>query len=164
MLNRSRELNRMARSIIRNNEYTTLATTDGRGLPWPCILAYSFDRDWNIFFVSIPSSKHGKNLKKSKNVACTIFDSRQNWGKGVGLQIEANCKIISKSEFKHVSNVYFNRKYPYGNVEPDTKKYFKKSLENENSLYKFYKITPKVVWMNNPYSKEDGRVKIDLSA
>lgn len=84
-----------------------------------------------------------------------MIQGRDFWGKGVGLQIEANCKIISKSEFKHVSDVYFNRKYPYGIVEPDTKKYFKKVLEDEDSLYKFYKITPKVVWMNNPYSKKE---------
>ena len=162
MQDRSRELNRMARKIIRANEYTTMATVDPKGAPWVSIVAYSFDRDWNLYFVSIPTSRHGKHLQAKKRVACTIFDSQQDWGRGVGLQIEAECKVISKAEFDHVSKVYFNRKYPFGIVEPDTKKFFKKSLEESNSLYKFYKISPKTVWMNNPYSKEDRRVKIDL--
>ena len=152
----------MARQIIRTNEYTTLVTEDKNGRPWVSIVAYSFDKHWNLYFVSIPDSKHGKHIQTRKRLACTIFDSRQDWGKGIGLQIEAECKVIAKTEFDQVSKVYFNRKYPYGAVEPETKKFFKKSLENEKSLYKFYKIIPKKVWMNNPYSKEDKRVKIDL--
>lgn len=164
MLNMTKKLNRMARCIIRSNEYTTLATVDAHGKPWASIVAYAFDRSWNIYFVSIPKSKHGQHIQRRKLVTCTIFDSGQDWGKGVGLQIEARCKIIANSDFEHVSRVYFNRKYPFGVVEPETKKYFKKSLESTNSLYKFYKITPKTVWMNNPYSKEDERIKIDLKA
>jgi uncharacterized protein YhbP (UPF0306 family) len=157
------KLNKLAKMIIKNNEYTTLATSDSNGAPWVSILAYSYDTDWNLYFVSIPKSKHGQQLERKRMVACSIFDSRQDWGKGVGLQIEAKCKIISENEFKHVSKVYFERKYPYGKVEPDTKKFFKKSLSDKNSLYKFYKIEPKTVWMNNPYSKTDVRVSINLN-
>ena len=162
MKDKSAILNRMAKRIIKGNEYTTLATADASGRPWVSVLAYSFDSNWNLYFVSIPTSKHGKQLSFRKNVACTIFDSRQNWGKGVGLQIEATCKTIPKSDFKKVERVYFKRKYPFGTVEPEVEKFFKKSLEDKNSLYKFYKIIPKTVWMNNPYSKTDERVKIAL--
>lgn len=156
------KLNRLAKKIIKGNEYATIATSDRHGTPWVSIVAYTYDNDWNMYFISIPESKHGKQLKTRKDIACTVFDSRQDWGKGVGLQIEAKCKIISGNEFEHASKVYFDRNYPYGKVEPETKKFFMKSLSDKNSLYKFYKIEPKTVWMNNPYSKTDARVKIDL--
>lgn len=164
MKNKTRQLNRLARKIIRSNEYVTLATTNARCGAWVAIVAYSFDRNWNLYFVSIPGSKHGKNLKLRKTVACSIFDSQQLWGHGVGLQIEANCKIIAKKEFKDVSRVYFRRKYPFGEVEANIAKFFKTDLQNPKGLYRFYKITPKTIWMNNPYSETDNRVKINLNA
>lgn len=153
----------MARDIIKGNEYLTLATVNTNGTPWVSILAYSYDKNCHFYYASIPSSKHGMNLVDNDEIACSIFDSRQDWGKGVGLQIEGVSEIISKSSFEKVANVYFNRKYPYGVVGPETAKYFRSELKNKNGKYKFYKITPKTIWMNNPYSKDDARVKINLN-
>lgn len=158
------ELNKVARNIINGNEYLTLATTNIDGTPWVSILAYSFDEKWNFYYASIPNSKHCRNISNNKLVACSIFDSHQNWGEGVGLQISGTSKVVTKHDFDIVAGFYFNRKYPYGKVDPQVAKYFRNELKSRNGKYKFYKFTPKTIWMNNPYSKEDVRVKIDLNS
>ena len=86
------DLNKLAKEIIEQNQYVTLATSDNAGNPWVSPVVYAYDKDCNFYFVSIPNSKHC--LKKR--------------------------------------------------------------------LYRFYKITPSRIWMNDPNSEIDVRVGVSL--
>lgn len=156
-------LNELARGIIKSNQYCTLATVDGEGNPWISPVAYVYDEKWNLYFVSMPASKHGKNISAKDNIAVSIFDSQQVWGDGVGLQIEAKIEIVSGVEVLRIATLYASRNYPYGGIKMDQAMEFIKSMVLEGKQYKIYKITPTVVWMNNPNSSTDERVQIDLN-
>ena len=86
---RQKKLDGLARKIIGQNQLVTLATADMQGNPWISPVVYSYDKKWNLYFVSIPSSKHCQNIRLNGKGACAIFDSRQAWGTSTGLQIEA---------------------------------------------------------------------------
>lgn len=153
-------LNNLTKEIIENNEYLSLATVDEIGKPWICILAYSFDEKYNFYFLSFQTSKHAEHIKNNGNVSFSIFDSRQLFGYGVGLQIEGRVKEVDSRELSHAEEIYMNRKYPYGNVNNEFMDELKKLVRNK--AYRFYKIEPKAIWINNPDASTDVRVKVHL--
>lgn len=155
-----RNLNQLAKEIIQKNEYLALATVDKNEESWISTLCYTFDKSYNFYFASIPSSKHCVNFSKNKKVSFAIYDSTQKWGCGIGLQIEGVVEKVGLSEFPKTSLIYFSRKYPYGNVVGAFAASFKKLLDNK--IYSFYKITPTRFWMNNPNAERDERVEINL--
>lgn len=158
-----KDLNKLAREIIEKNQYMTIASSSKVGNPWVSPVVYVFDKNWNLYFVSMPSSRHCANINENQKVAIAIFDSQQLWGEGIGLQIEATVKVVSIKESLRVAKIYGLRKYPYGGINSKRAINFIKSMVFDSKKYKIYKITPKTVWMNDPNSKIDIRVQIDLS-
>ena len=156
-----KDLNKLAKEIIEQNQYMTLATSDAKGNPWASPVAYAYDDIWNFYFVSIPNSKHCSNANSNKRVAVAIFDSQQGIGKGVGLQIEGIIEEVGTKDIPKAAGVLFKRKYPYGKMQHA----FSVALKNflKKKLYRFYRITPTRVWMNNPNSDTDVRIEIKLN-
>lgn len=151
-------LNRLAHDIITQNEYLTLATLDEKGAPWTCILAYAFDASFTFYFVSLPTANHSKHIEKNSTVSFTIFDSHQDFGKGVGLQGTGVTSEIKQDEYDKVSTIYFSRQYPYGNIHNEFMDGLKKLLDSRE--YRFYKLTPTKVWINDPSADTDRRVEV----
>lgn len=155
------DLNKLAREIVEKNQYLTIASNDSLGNPWVSPVAYVFDKDWNFYFVSLPDSKHSRNIESRKKVAVAIFDSRQKWGTGVGLQVEGEIKKIPFLEIPRLLKLYFSREYPYGQANmSDFVRGLRKMLQNK--IYLLYRFTPKKVWMNDPREKTDVRVEVSL--
>jgi len=90
-----KNLNELAREIIKTNQYLTIASSDKKGSPWASAVVYSYDKDWNLYFLSIPSSNHCQNIKNREKVVVAIFDSHQLFGQGVGLQIEGEAVEVN---------------------------------------------------------------------
>lgn len=156
------QLNNLARKIIAKNQYATIASADLKSNPWISPVAYCYDEKWNIYFISMPSSKHSQNLKHKKSATVAIFDSHQKWGVGVGLQIEADIIGVPIYIYPEIAKIYFWRDYPYGKVTLDMISDFAKLLMEKKKVYRFYKIVPKKIWMNDPNSSVDERVEINL--
>jgi len=155
------DLNQLAKKIVENNEYLALATVDAEKSVWICIICYAQDKDFNFYFASIDTSRHSKNISKNKAVSFAIYDSRQDWGTGVGLQIEGTVEKVKPREISKATATYFSRKYPYGKVSGVFAEEFKKLLQKKT--YSFYKITPTRIWINNPNANVDERVEVKLS-
>src|SRR3989344_7919391 len=115
---RQRKLNDLARKIIEDNQLVSLATANHEGDPWISPVVYAYDKNWNLYFVSIRSSKHCQNIRLNKNVACAIYDSRHAWGTGTGLQIEAEVEEVAFKDILKAGKCYMSRKYPYPNSDP----------------------------------------------
>lgn len=156
----SLNLTQLAREIIESNQYMTVGTVDSDGGPWVSPVVYAYDGEWNFYFVSIPDSKHCINIKRNNKMALAIFDSRQLFGEGVGLQIEGMASELNLREVPQAVEIYFQRKYPYGKFHYP----FNVALKNflEKKLYHFYKVTPTKVWMNDPREKIDIRTEVYL--
>ena len=155
-------VNKLARSIIQNNQYVSIATVDEKGKPWISPVAYAHDNNWNLYFVSMTTSRHCINIEKNSNVAVAIFDSQQVWGEGVGLQIEGKVETVKIKDVPKVIKLYAFRKYPFGGIKTEKAMTFAKSMVLERKIYKIYKIVPNNVYMNDPNSETDVRIKINL--
>jgi len=84
-------------------------------------------------------------------------------GRGIGLQIEAIAEAVNLKDSLRIAKLYGLREYPYGGINTKRAMQFIKSMVFDGKKYKIYKITPKTVWMNDPNSRLDVRVKIDLN-
>jgi len=154
------ELATMAKNIINNNQYMTIASVDKQGNAWASPVAYVFDKEFNFYWVSVPGSKHQENITNNPSVSIAIFDSHQLWGEGVGVQIEANVVQVSLKDIPQVTTLYFTREYPYGNALGAFGKGLKELLKGK--IYHFYKATPTKVWVPDPKAEVDARIEVIL--
>jgi uncharacterized protein YhbP (UPF0306 family) len=144
--------------ILKENQYLTLSTCL-IDIPWSCIVTYVYDKDYNFYFMSEPSSKHIIDIKTNNKVSATIYDSRQKWGYGLGLQILGEVINAQPLEYINIVKLFFSRKYPYGGV-PEINNIFKQVIDNKT--YKFYKLIPSEIWVSDPEADVDGRKLVKL--
>ena len=109
--------------------------------PWIASVYYSFDKDLNLYFISVPSTIHGRQMEKNKKVAVAIVDSNQKPSDVKrGLQIYGTVEKVSGiNKVRHALRLWKD----FLNIQrPDI------SFENmKKGLYKgrMYKITPKKI-------------------
>jgi uncharacterized protein YhbP (UPF0306 family) len=149
----------LAKRILAGNQYITLSTVVNN-MPWCSTLTYAFDENYTLYFMSHPHSRHVQELCENNRVSGTIFDSQLKWGDGVGLQIVGSAHAVDEGEVAKVSQLFFEREYPYGGVPP-TDDMFKAAIES--GAYYFYKIYMEEVWVTDPDADVDGRVLVSLS-
>ncbi len=77
--------NEIARKIIKDNIYMTIATADKSGEPWISPVVFGYDEDYNLYWMSDKNSKHSKLISQNNKVAIVIFDSKAPEGTGDGV-------------------------------------------------------------------------------
>jgi general stress protein 26 len=152
-------LKQIARRILEQSQYMTLGTVNPDGRAWVSPVVYFTDNKYNFYFMSLPDSKHCMNIARDRHLSVAIFDSHQDLGQGVGLQMEAEAKVVPIRETIGVIRKSLSRKWPYGKVATlnETKRFLK------IYKYRFYKITPVRIWMNDPRAEKDVRVRVRLT-
>lgn len=109
--------------------------------PWIASVFYSFDKDLNIYFISNPSTIHGKQMEKNKKVSAAIVDTNQKPSDvKKGLQIYGTVEKVSGiNRVRHALHLWKD----FLNVQrPDI------SFENmKKGIYKgrVYKLIPKKI-------------------
>ena len=157
----TKDLNKLAREIVKKNQYLVLGTVDTKNNAWVSPVAYAYNSKYIFYFVSIQSSLHCTNADFNDHISWAIFDSRQKMGTGVGLQIGGKIKKLTLREIPMAAKLIFSRKYPYGKMSHTFEKGLKKLLDGK--LYRFYKLIPTKIWMNNPNSPIDERIEVSFN-
>lgn len=109
--------------------------------PWIANVFYSFDKDLNIYFISTPTTIHGRQMEKNKKVAAAIVDTDQKPSDlKKGLQIYGYVEKVSGiNKVRYALRLWKD----FLNVQrPDI------SFENmKKGLYKgkMYKLIPKKI-------------------
>lgn len=148
----------LALEILEENQYCALATST-ENTPWSCTVTYANDKNFNLYFMSDPNSKHTKDFQSNNVVSAVIYDSTQKWGKGLGVQLAGNVEKISENEKDFVKKLFFERDYPFGGV-PNKENVFLDAI-NDGSYF-FYKITPQKMWVSDPKSDVDEKLEVEL--
>ena len=158
-----KELEQLAKDIIENNQYMTIASVGSDGNPWASAVCYAYDPEYTFYWVSQPSSKHQTNFQNHSQISFTIFDSHQDWGEGMGVQGEAIVQKVKLTEISNVFSIFFERDYPYGktNVLSAYGNGLKALLNGK--IYHFYKAMPTKVWVPDPNADGDARIEVDLN-
>jgi len=125
--------------FLKLHKLMTLATYGKH--PWIASVFYSFDKELNIYFISTPSTIHGRQMEKNKEVAAAIVDSHQKPSDiKRGLQIFGTVeKISGVNRIRHAIRLWKD----FLNV-----KSLEVSFENmKKGLYKgrMYRLTPKKI-------------------
>jgi len=88
----------VAREILDQNRYMTLATADGDGRPWAAPVWYAHQGYTDLFWVSRPEARHSRNLAVRPEVGIVVFDSTVPEGSGQAVYIEALASELDEAE------------------------------------------------------------------
>lgn len=125
----------IARAILSESRYLTLATVSDDDTPWSTPLSYFFDGKKSIFIVSSANSLHAKNLKKRPIVALSIFGQTEKMAENFGLQMFAEAKMVREEDLSS-----FVRAGILSQVSPII-------LAHD---YEFYRLSLKKIFLPNP--------------
>jgi hypothetical protein len=94
------QLESLAREIIDSNRFMTLATADGRGLPWASPVYYAAVGYSQFLWVSDPGARHSRNLAERPQLGIVIFDSQVPLGAGKGVYMSAHAEQLAGGELE----------------------------------------------------------------
>lgn len=93
-------------SFLKSQHTMYLATYDNK--PWVATVFYAIDEDFNFYFISEPTTRHSKALKKNRIVSCAIADSRQVvTDKKIGVQLQGVVyEVKNKNKLKIILSMW----------------------------------------------------------
>jgi hypothetical protein len=92
------ELNDIARGVIDDNLYMTLATSSEGGRPWVTPVYYSAGGYTDFYWVSRPEAEHSRNISAQPQVSIVIFNSQVAIGSAQAVYTSAVAKEITGDE------------------------------------------------------------------
>jgi len=143
-----------------------ISTCNKSKIPWGSVVFYSYDYDYNLYFISASDSLHMKNLLENPNVALTIFDSNQPPELSEGVQIagklsqmvdEEKILKMKQSEWKSSIYEYYSRMFPRISI-PSERGLQIPEFVQKGSL-KFVRLTT----LKSYLTRENKRIEVDLS-
>lgn len=132
----------LAKEIIKQNKFLSLATADRGGNVWSTPLSYSVDDECNFYFTTTLDSKHIENIKKNPYVSFSIFDSTRRVSDIDGLQIKGIVGEVERERLPEIVKNYYIQVFP----DIEERKLWESPYENftldEYPVYRFFQITP----------------------
>lgn len=104
----------LARKLLEENQYLTLATADASGRPWSSTVWYTaWQRTASpqrlaveFIWLSRPEAQHSINLLQRPEVGISIFNSTQPAGTGDGLQFGARAERVPDDELDEAAAAF----------------------------------------------------------
>lgn len=104
------DLRRRIAELLAAHTTMTLATIGPDGAPQAAAVFYAHDDELNLYFLSEPTARHGRNVATEPRVAATIQADGQDWRQICGLQIEGTVALVEGAqELAHAIRVYSAR-------------------------------------------------------
>jgi nitroimidazol reductase NimA-like FMN-containing flavoprotein (pyridoxamine 5'-phosphate oxidase superfamily) len=150
----------IAKHILSEICYITVATVDQAGLPWISPLYASFDERFHFYWISSPLSLHSHNIRENPQVAFAIYDSTVPEGTGRGVYIQATAhELIEDQEIAYgltcLSTRVGEEVLPISEVRGD-------------SPLRLYEAKVLAAWINSEETIQGkvvpSRIKIDIHA
>ena len=99
----------VAKRIVDDNVYMTLATADADGRPWASPVWFAHDDYTRFVWVSKPEARHSRNLETRPQVGIVIFDSTVGQGEAEAVYIEGEARRLGSAEEERAIAI-FNRR------------------------------------------------------
>jgi uncharacterized protein YhbP (UPF0306 family) len=139
-----------------NQRHMMQLATVGGGKPWSCTVYYVADDALNLYWASIPSRRHSREIADCPDASIAIAVRGEKGGKVIGIQAEGTAEMVENT----------------GDIQPIAQKYAAafgrdkqwsddfSRLKTEHRLYKF---TPKnYVLFDDEHFPDDSRQEIAL--
>jgi hypothetical protein len=96
----------VARAIVDDNLYLTLATADAAGLPWPTPVYFAPASYRELVWVSRPEARHSQNIEARPDVGIVVFDSRAPIGTGRAVYMTASAGLVPPADLDRCLDVF----------------------------------------------------------
>ncbi len=152
-----KNLESMARKMIEDNIYMTIATATKNGKPWISPVFFAYDSKYNFYWGSSKNSLHSKLIRKNNRAAVVIFDSKVPEGTGDGVYMVGKASELPKKEIHYAMKFLFNR-------TGKKSEYYKKMKTEDyygKSPVHLYKFVPSKFWVLENSVKVNGKL-IDI--
>ena len=98
-----------ALSYLEAHNVATLATNGPEG-PWAAAVFYA-NTGFTLYFLSSPTSRHGRNIGGNAKAAATIQEDYSDWREIKGIQLEGQAKRLEGAE-RAEAEARFGTKFP----------------------------------------------------
>jgi hypothetical protein len=96
----------LARALVAENSYLTLATVGADGVPWASPVWFAA-REFGVFvWASKPGARHSRNIAENPRVSLVVFDSSRAPGEGSALYVSADAELVHDAAFDDALAVY----------------------------------------------------------
>ena len=151
--------NKHIKEVIDRTEFMALSTIGNEG-SWTCPVKFAYDERLNLYFKSMPNSRHMQYLRSNPDVSVAIFSTSRFPDENIaGLQIKGKAKILStQKEVEVASRHHYGR--TNSEIDPQTKV---ADHMGEHAEWNFVKIVPSEVWCfdTRHFGEERQRVSIE---
>jgi hypothetical protein len=113
---------RLARTLVAENSYLTLATAGADGAPWASPVWFAARGLDMCVWASKPGARHSRNIAENPRVSLVIFDSSRAPGEGSALYVSADAELVDDATFDDALAVYNARSLERGLGEWDPAK------------------------------------------
>ena len=126
------ELRKLIKQYIEEKEIMQLATVSD-GNPWICTVNYVFDEDLSLYWMSLRSTRHSKELKIDPRTAVAILvESKEK----KCIHLEGSSYEVPKENLEFANKLYADR---YGNKP----KRLEEAKSGDEKLRAYYVFNPK---------------------
>ena len=94
---------------VEGHNVATLATAGPEG-PWAAAVFYA-STGFTIYFLSSPTSRHGRNIGSNAEVAATIQEDYGDWHEIKGIQLQGQARRLEGTE-RAEAEARFGAKFP----------------------------------------------------
>jgi general stress protein 26 len=108
----------LARSIIDEIAYMTIASADADGIPWASPVWFAHDRYSEFIWISRPDTRHSQNIAARPGISIVIFDSRTPIDTGRGIYIEATAEqVTDDADVERLAAIFSEQSVAQGGSE-----------------------------------------------
>lgn len=133
------ELPTIIRAFLETQSIMALATINLDGLPEAAPVFYVSDERFNLYWLSLPDTRHSANLQRSARVAAVIYPSVWEWQDFAGLQIEGAAAAVTDERLREQILVAYLRKFK---IPP--------ALDTTITASTLYQLRPEWIrWLDN---------------
>ncbi|MDI6726553.1 MAG: pyridoxamine 5'-phosphate oxidase family protein [Smithellaceae bacterium] len=135
------------------NSHNTIAlSTVGDGLPYGATVFY-LNRGFIIYFLTDPTSRHGRDMAGNPAVAATIDEDYDNWLDIKGIQIEGTARTVGTIMENGPLALAYARKFPAVKDFLLSPQKLDCTILQKITKVLFYELTPRrIYFINNAIS------------
>jgi pyridoxine/pyridoxamine 5'-phosphate oxidase len=105
----------LARAMVDEIAFMTLATVDAAGMPWASPVWFAHAEYAEFLWISRPNARHSQNIAANPRIAIVIFDSRTPIDTGRGVYLEGGAEeVTDETEVERIMAVFSERSIAQG--------------------------------------------------
>lgn len=146
---------------LSSTQYMALATADPENGSWVNPVYFAWDEEFNIYFISLPQSRHMQNLKQDGRASLAIYSTDQDThGDVLGIQLKGTVEEFHDEEAVTAAYTIYARR-----IERDTGKpaYWKlEDFLSKATEWTFVKVAPSEMYLLDTANFGEERTLIPL--